>query len=292
MSRKLLLTGASGFLGWQVVKANPGWDIVGLVHTRQAQGITNIQTDLTDLTQLRQILETEQPDAILHLAAESDVNKCQQYPDDTARLNVAPCEVLATYAAAQGIPLVYTSTDMVFDGVVAHYVETDRPSPINVYGSQKLAGEERIKALHPKACICRMPLMFGEDGTPSPRFLKPFLNWQPSMGSLTLFDDEYRSIAGGFSAARGLWLAIEQKWAGIYHMGGPQKLSRYDFGQLVNTIYGFNISIKPGKQSDVQMLAPRPADLELNSTKAFGAGYQPLLVEHEMQLMQAGKLYA
>lgn len=292
MSKKLLLTGASGFLGWNVIKANPGWDIVGLVRNNPVVGIATKQADLADTEQLKAVLAAIAPDAIMHLAAQSDVNKCQQEPELAAETNVAPIEILATYARQHAIPLVYTSTDMVFDGENAPYAEESAAEPVNLYGSQKLEAEQQLLKFYPNGCVCRMPLMVGEGGAGVPRFLRAFENHDPEKGPLQFFEDEYRTVAGGYSAAKGLWLAIEKQWSGVWHLGGRDRISRFELGEMINRIFKYDYTLAGGSQKDVKMLAPRPADLTLDSNKAFAFGYDPLPVAKELELIKAGCLYS
>lgn len=280
MPRQLLLTGASGFLGWNIIQAKPSsWSITGVVnkHTTDLPVDRIIQLDLSDTAAITRRLKQESPDAIIHTAAISDANYCQQHPEESYRINVDATAQLAMLAASLDIPFIFTSTDLVFDGTKGNYSEDDKTNPLSAYGKQKVAAVKvLLEEIYLNACVCRMPLMFGDPGPHSKSFVQPFLQNLQGGKSINLFTDEYRTAVDGLSAARGLWMAVEQQWEGIWHLGGPDKLSRYEFGVLLAEIFQINRpAINAIRQKDLQMAAPRPADVSLNSQKAFKAGWLP-----------------
>lgn len=283
--KRLLLTGASGFLGWNVCQLPyTGWQIEGTVNQNPIPipGVNIHQLDLTDDKATRELFKQVAPDGVLHLAARSNANYCQQHPQETYKINVEATALLAELAAEQNIPFVFTSTDLVFDGRKGNYTEEDTPNPIMTYGEQKVLAEDKVRAIYPQAAICRMPLMFGDPGPAAGNFLTGFLNNIREGKAVKLFTDEYRTAVGGQSAAKGLLMALEH-FQGTYHMGGRDKLSRYQFGQLMQQIFDIDASlILPSLQAEVQMAAPRPPDVSLNSQKAFAAGYQPMGNEGEL----------
>ncbi|MGB5633366.1 MAG: sugar nucleotide-binding protein, partial [Waterburya sp.] len=100
---------------------------------------------------------------------------------------------------------------------------------------------------------------------------------------INLFTDEFRTPASATTASQGLLLAIEKPVRGILHLGGKDRISRYDFGLLLADILQLPTDlIKPGKQADIVMGAPRSPDTSLDSTKAFALGYQPLSLREEL----------
>ena len=129
------------------------------------------------------------------------------------------------------IPYVFTSTDLVFDGLNPPYKETDPVSPVNLYGEQKVMAERGILVRYPVAAICRMPLMFGVATPPATSFMQPFMQTLREGKELSLFTDEFRTPVSGKTAAQGLLLALAI--SGIIHLGGKERVSRYDFGRLL-----------------------------------------------------------
>ncbi|GAB5559825.1 MAG: SDR family oxidoreductase [Synoicihabitans sp.] len=286
---RLLVTGASGFVGWNLCQAAvaEGWQVFGtvLTHPIELEGVDLRKIDLRDHTALAALLAQIQPDAVIHTAAAKDPNFCQANPDASHRINVDASVNLAALCADLNIPFVFTSTDMVFDGNAAPYSEACPVSPIHVYGHQKVLAEDRILARHPSATICRLPLMFGNAGPVAQSFLQPMVEQLKSGATVNLFTDEYRTPISGQVAAEGLLLATRATH-GILHLGGSERISRYEFGRLVVATFNLsNARLNPCLQRDIKMAAPRPPDLSLNSTKANQLGFTPPSLAHQLETL-------
>ena len=283
---KILITGASGFLGWNLCQqAKSNWQVYG---TYFSQAVTIPQTslskiDLRDYQQLKQLFNSIKPDAVIHTAAASKPNFCQTNPEESYSINVTASLNIARLCAERNILFAFTSTDLVFDGENPPYKESDPVSPICYYGEQKLTAEQEILKIYPATAICRMPLMFGLPSPVANSFLQGFITSLQAGKELNLFVDEFRTPASATTAAKGLLLAIEKRVSGILHLGGKERISRYNFGLLLAEILDCDLSlIKPGKQKDVVMAAPRSPDTSLDSSKAFAIGYQPQSIEKEL----------
>lgn len=284
--KKLLITGASGFLGWNLCRAAASdWRVFGttFTHPLEFSGAIIQKIDLRDYTALKALLDQIQPDGVIHTAAAKDPNFCQGQPTASHQINVDVSVNLAGLCADRGIPFVFTSTDMVFDGTSAPYSETSPVSPINIYGEQKVLAEKRILARSPQAAICRLPLMFGVPGPVAQSFLQPLIDQLKSGATVNLFTDEYRTPIGGQAAASGLLLALKSAH-GILNLGGPERISRFEFGRLV--VDTFNLTganINACLQRDVVMAAPRPPDLSLNSARANQLGFAPPSIAKQLE---------
>jgi len=282
---KLLVTGASGFLGWNLCQiAQSAWEVYGTTWTNSIQipGITTIKLDLRNVEQFTQSFNEIQPDAVIHLAAASKPNYCQTHPDESYQMNVTVSAEIAAWCGEAEIPLVFTSTDLVFDGLNAPYHEGDRVSPICVYGEHKAIAEQKVLQRHPKAVVCRMPLMFGAASPTAGSFLQGFLEALKQGKTLGLFTDEYRSVTSAKTASEGLLLALEQT-SGLLHLGGKESISRYDFGLIMAEVFDFPKDlIQPCQQQDVVMSAPRPPNVTLDSSRAYGLGYKPRSLPQEL----------
>jgi len=282
--KKLLLTGASGFLGYYICKAaTQNWEVQGIIHHAQFDfyGITLHRQNLTDAIALKNLFSKIKPDAVIHTAAISDANYCQQHVQESYEINVIATQTLAELCAEANIPFVFTSSDLVFDGKKGDYIETDAVNPLSKYGEQKAEVENLVLKIYPKTAVCRMPLMIGDGGGKG--YLNTFLTKAKKGEQFKLFTDEFRSPLGGMSAAQGLLLAVEN-FKGIYHLGGKEKLSRFQLGEKIAQAFGISTSqLLPTKQSELRMAASRPADVSLNSTKAFQAGFIPFLIQDELR---------
>ena len=284
---RILITGASGFLGWNLCQqAQQKWQVYGtfLTHPVSMPQINLIKVDLCDEQELKKLFVTVKPDAVIHTAAASQPNFCQTNPEESHHINVIASVNIAKLCAAAKIPCIFTSTDLVFDGTKPNYLETDPVSPICIYGEQKVIAEQSMLEAYPKTAICRMPLMFDLPSPVSNSFMQGMVSKLRSHEELNLFSDEFRTPASAQTAASGLLLAIDKKVNGIIHLGGIERISRYEFGLLLARVMGItDAKIKPGSQKDVVMPAPRSPDTSLDSGKAFALGYQPKSIEEELQ---------
>ncbi|WP_310422080.1 NAD(P)-dependent oxidoreductase [Chamaesiphon sp. VAR_48_metabat_135_sub] len=287
---KILITGASGFLGWNLCQlARAEWEVYGTYY-QQSIEIPNVNIDRLDLTSL-DLLKAEidriAPDAIIHTAAASKPNFCQQYPELSYQINVSASQLLAKICADAKIPFVFTSTDLVFDGTKPPYLETDPVSPINIYGEQKVAAECDILTTYDRATVCRMPLMFGMAPPTATSFIQPWIKALYSQQKLGLFIDEFRTPVSARTAAQGLLMMLQSSTSGIINLGGKERISRYDFGKLLAEVFEFDLAlVSPIYQQDLVMAAPRAADVSLDSTKAISLGYGLPPLRQELELIK------
>ncbi|MFC1823385.1 SDR family oxidoreductase [Thermodesulfobacteriota bacterium] len=284
--KTLLITGASGFLGWHVCRAaSKNWNVWGTSFSKQlkADDFKVLKIDLTDFKALKQLFRTVTPDGVIHTAAASDPEFCEVNPEETQKLNVDATVNIAGLCCDHDLPFVFTSSDLVFGGQNAPYKETDPVGPVSIYGEQKVAAENGILDRYPIAAVCRLPLMFGSAGPTSSSFIQPMLEAMKVGRPLNLFLDEFRTPTSVKAATAGLFLALERV-KGIIHLGGKESLSRYDFGRLLARIFKMDhTKLIPCRQDDIKTIAPRPADVSLDSRKAFALGFNPSPLASELK---------
>jgi dTDP-4-dehydrorhamnose reductase len=293
--KKLLLTGASGFLGWNICReAYKSWEIFGTVFTHpvKSRGVKIVQTDLTRYREFKKLFREIGPDAVIHTAALSSPDYCQQHKAETCKINVDVPVNIAGLCADSDVPFVFTSSDLVFDGLNAPYREDDPVCPINVYGEQKVHAEQGIMKRYPGAAVCRMPLMFGDPGPAASSFFQTMLAAFRKGRELRLFQDEYRTPVSGRTAAQGLFIAME-KMKGLIHLGGTERISRYNFGLLMMGLLGTrNARLIRCRQKDITTGAPRPPDISLDSSKAYSMGFKPLPLKCQLEELLLKKITA
>ena len=276
--KRLLFTGISGFLGWHFSRLPlPEWEVHGIVHTHPVRypGITIHTVDITDKQMVTALVDAIQPDTIVHAAAYSSPNACEQTPGHSYRVNVESTIHIATVCFQRNIPLLFTSTDLVFDGDHAPYTEADEPRPINSYGKHKREAEQEILQRCPQGLVVRLPLMFGDPGPVATNFFAEMRSSLMYDHPLHLFHDEFRSMIHGAVAVGGM-MTLLGKASGIYHLGGRERVSRYQFGQLLAKFLGKNSDfLNPVTQNSVQMPAARPRDVTLDSSTAYSLGFDP-----------------
>lgn len=288
--KKLLVTGASGFLGWHLCSlAKQNWEVYG-TYSKNAialDRVTLLKVDLTDYQALKQLFLDIKPAAVIHTAAQSKPNFCQEHPNESYQINVTASLNIARLCSDRVIPCVFTSTDLVFDGLNPPYRECDRVSPISYYGEQKVLAEQGMLQCYPKTAICRMPLMFGMNSPVASSFIQPFIKILKEGKKLSLFVDEFRTPVSGTTAARGLLLALEKQVEGLLHLGGKESISRYQFGCLMAEVLQLpQENIQTCLQKDVTMSAPRSPNVSLDSSKAFALGYSPLSLREELMAIK------
>ncbi len=289
--KKLLITGAGGFLGYHLIRAAAGkWDVYGVSRTTNYNPANALafSCDITNYIELGNFIEDLEPDAIIHAAAIADANFCEQNKEQSYAVNVEASKNVAGICADYNIPMVFTSTDLVFDGKKGMYTEGDEKNPLNTYGEQKSIAEEEILKIYPAATVARLPMMFGYSEASAANYLQKFLKQLKNNEAASLFYDEYRSVCGARNIAEGILQLMGEP--GVIHIAGKEKLSRYEFGLLAAKAFGLDESLLDKcSQKDVPMAAPRPADVSLDIRKALGLGYSPLSVADELRLVAASK---
>lgn len=273
-----MITGASGMLGYALCRqALAAYDVYGVCHKGHiaVDGVTPIRADLTDKVQLTDCFKQARPQAVIHAAALSQPNDCEQQPEVSEKINLRAVAEIAGLCRAAAIPLVFTSSDLVFNGQHPPYTEEDQVSPICLYGRHKANAEMALRENYPEATICRMPLMLGHAPETGSGFLGHMARCLQKSQELTLFTDEIRTPVDIDSAARGLFMALEKKGA-MFHLGGRLRMSRFSMGCLVADILkAEHALLKTVRIEDLPMPAPRSPDVSLSSEQAYALGYAP-----------------
>lgn len=255
MERPLVwITGAGGLIGSYLARsAPPVW---------RARPLARGDLDLLEFTALRRLFEKEKPAAIVHAAAISKNPACDADPALAARVNVqVPINLCAM---AEDIPFVLLSTDLVFDGRQGNYSETDQPNPLSVYAETKVRAE-RIVLNNPKHSVIRTSLNAGHSPTGDRAFNEEMRRAFAAGREMHLFVDEFRCPIPAELTARAIWEIIGQP--GLFHLCGPEKLSRYEIGQLIAANHPeLNPKIAPGTLRDYKG-SPRSPDTSMNCAK-------------------------
>ncbi len=219
------ITGAGGLIGGALVRAAasfaPGWQVRGLQRT---------ELDLTDVPAVRELFQRDKPGLLIHCAGLTKTRLCQQEPALARKLNVEVTARLAELAA--DIPLIFFSTDLVFDGGKGNYDETDSPNPLNIYAETKLAAE-RIVLANPRHTVIRTSLNGGASPTGDRGFNEEMRRaWQAGK-TLKLFTDEFRCPIPAAVTAQAVWSLAAKDQPGLYHLAGRERLSRWQIGRLL-----------------------------------------------------------
>jgi dTDP-4-dehydrorhamnose reductase len=276
--KEIIVTGASGFLGWNICNAaKDEWNVIGVggTHEMHDASFPALTVDLCDFAVMEKLFKKIRPVAVIHAAAAADPNYCQLHSKETKRINVEVSEHIARLSAQCGSACVFISTDLVFNGKNAPYSEASPVCPVSLYGEQKIEAEKRMTKANEDALICRMPLMFGDAPAHCRNHFSGLIDNIVKGNEVPLFIDEFRSMVSGRDAARGI-LHFMGTRRGVINLGGKVSISRYDFGKAVAKALGVGSPrLKSCLQKDVIMPAPRPANVSLDSSQAFSNGYDP-----------------
>lgn len=160
MAKRVLVTGASGLLGRELLKVfkAKGWQCLGLAYSRAGGELRKV--DIRSREEVAGVLREFQPRVVVHAAAERRPDVVEKHADATQALNVTATQTLADLCSQDGVFLIYISTDYVFDGSSPPYKPRDSPSPINAYGRSKLEGE-KVVLQHQDAAVLRVPVLYG-----------------------------------------------------------------------------------------------------------------------------------
>lgn len=266
-----LVTGASGQLGGYLLRALQGDPAVAQVDAISGQRLAldgparARGVDLGDLNALREVVADVRPTHIVHAGAMTAVSACHEQPEHAGRVNVEATRLLAGMSRELRARLVFTSTDMVFDGEHAPYDEGSEPAPLSVYGRTKAAAERAVAEFE-NVVIARVPLMYGFPLTDRPSTFRSQLAALRSGDSLRLFTDEFRTPVWLGDAARALVSLGRSEFVGLIHVPGPARLSRYELVERCAAVAGIEFAgAEAISRNDVPAAEPRAADLSLAS---------------------------
>ena len=255
---KVLVTGVNGQLGYDVVKE---LDKRG----HQAVGVDRESMDLTSTQQIKECIENVNPEAIIHCAAYTAVDAAEENEELCRRVNAIATKEIAEYARLLDIPMIYISTDYVFDGTKdGEYTEEDIPNPINVYGKTKYEGEIYVQELLEKYYIVRISWVFGENGN---NFIDTMLRLAKERDSLNVINDQVGSPTYTKDLAPLLVDMIETDKYGIYHATNEGYCTWYEFAKEILKIANIDIKVNPINTSEYPTKAIRPMNSKMNKNK-------------------------
>ena len=264
------MTGAGGLLGGRLATLlhADGFGVVGGRHAAGLPpGILETPLDLLDPGSVARALEATRPEAVLH-AAVLQADACEARPAEADALNHRATGSLARACRAGGLRLVVLSTDLVFAGDRPFVSEEHAARPIQTYGRTKLAGEDAALAAHPDAAVARVTLVVGRGHGPRGTASEAIAWALRAARPLRLFTDEYRTPVDPESVARGVALLLRGKATGRFHLGGPERVSRYELGLRVARALGLPTDgIEAARQAD-HVGPARPPDVSLDITRA------------------------
>lgn len=282
MSPRILLIGADGQLGWELRRT--------LLPCGEVVSADRAMLDLTDADAIRRVIRSRRPDIIVNAAAYTKVDQAETEPDLAMKVNAVAPGIIAEEAKRSHSALIHYSTDYVFSGSMARpYLEEDEPTPVNVYGATKLAGEKAIGAVNGAYLVLRTSWVFGARGK---NFLSTILKLAQEQELLSVVDDQIsvptwsRALAHATAeildhVARRSSSIVDgiANQRGIYHVCCEDPTSRFGFAKEMldeyergeNAPKAFRTNLVPISSTDYPTPAKRPRYSVLSPRKAADA---------------------
>ena len=255
---KVLVTGVNGQLGYDVVK-----ELEKRGH--QAVGVDRERMDLTSTQQIKECIENVNPEVIIHCAAYTAVDKAEDEEELCRRVNAIATKEIAEHAKKLDIPMIYISTDYVFDGTKdGEYTEEDIPNPINVYGKTKYEGEIYVQELLEKYYIVRISWVFGENGN---NFIDTMLRLAKDRDEINVINDQVGSPTYTKDLAPLLVDMIETEKYGVYHATNEGYCTWYEFAKEIFRIANVDIKVNPISTDMYLTKAKRPINSKMSKVK-------------------------
>ncbi len=255
---KVLVTGANGQLGYDVVKELQKQNI-------EYFGATRKDFDITDFKATEKFITDYMPDAIIHCAAYTAVDKAEDHKEQCYLVNAVATENIAQICKKINAKIIYISTDYVFDGTKNGFYEVDdKPNPINVYGRSKLLGEQAVKKILDKYFIVRISWVFGKHGN---NFVKTMLRLGKERKEINVVADQYGSPTYTADLAPLLVKMIETDKYGVYHATNEGVCSWAEFAEEIFRIAEINIKVNYITTDKYLTKAKRPMNSKLSKEK-------------------------
>ena len=263
----ILVTGSTGQLGSDVVKELLKRGYSTLSPNRS-------EFNLCSEDSIRNYILNSNCEAIVHCAAYTQVDKAEDEKDLCIKINATATKHIVKCAKILDIPMIYISTDYVFDGTKdGEYTENDETNPINIYGESKLAGEKYVQEILDKYYIVRTSWVFNINGK---NFIETMLRLSKANNQLSIVNDQIGSPTYTKDLSRLLVDMLETSKYGLYHATNEGYCSWYEFADTIFKLANINIDIKAINSNEYASSAKRPLNSKLSKDKLIEYGFKPL----------------
>ena len=266
---KVLLIGSNGQLGTDLVKAcqAAGDTVVPMTHA---------QLDVCSDRRVTEVLAEQKPDVVISTAAYHRVEECETQQARSFEVNTIAPMKLSLACNQVGATLVHFSTDYVFGGYPHNrpFVETDRPAPVNVYGTSKLAGEYLVSTYAERHFLLRVCGLYGTAGSSGKggNFVETMLKKAAAGDAIKVVADQVLTPTYTGDLAKAVRELIQTKEYGLYHLSSEGECSWYDFTRHIFKSAGIDVSLSPIKTSEFFSAVRRPAYSVLSKAKFRSLG--------------------
>ena len=252
---RILVTGANGQLGYDIVKELQKQNI-------ECYGATRQDFDIVDFEATKKFITNYMPDAVIHCAAYTAVDKAEDEQGLCYLVNASATENIAEICRKINAKMLYISTDYVFDGTKDGFYEVDdKPNPINVYGKTKLLGEQAVQRILDKYFIVRISWVVGEHGN---NFIKTMLRLGKERKEISVVADQYGSPTYTADLAPLLVEMIQTEKYGVYHVTNEGVCTWAEFAEEIFKIVGMDVKVKYIATTEYKTMAKRPLNSRLS----------------------------
>lgn len=264
--KRILICGSNGLLGQRLALMLSSQTDYEVLNTSQERSFVfddrlfdYTQLDITKKGDVKSLISSFHPTAILNAAAATNVDWCEVHREEAWKVNVVGVENLVEAARKVGARLVHISTDYVFDGNHGPYSEGDKPNPISYYGKAKLASENAVRIGGIPYTILRTIVLYGTGIGIKECFPLWVIRSLKAGNHIRCVDDQISNPTHVTDLAFATVKGFELNRDGIYHVCGKDCASRYDFALRVADVFGLDAGlIKRAKTADLKQEAPRP----------------------------------
>lgn len=259
------------------VKGQLGHDVMNELEKRGHTGI-GVDVDEMDITNeaaVEQVIHKEAPEAVIHCAAWTAVDAAEEHEEICRKVNATGTGYIAKVCQALDIPMLYLSTDYIFDGMGERPWEPDDPvtTPLNVYGQTKYEGEQLVEKYLDKYFIVRIAWVFGVNGK---NFIKTMLRLSETHDTISVVNDQIGSPTYTYDLARLLVDMITTDKYGRYHATNEGLCSWYEFAKEIFRQAGRDVKVIPVSTAEYGSQAKRPYNSRMNKDKLDAMGFQRL----------------
>ncbi len=294
LDQRVLVTGANGLLGQQLVRLLSEMADYDVLSTAREDGLLDADVscgytplDITEPSDIRRVFLDFAPGVVVNCAAMTEVDRCEEERETCWRVNVDAVEHLAKACKTQGARLIHVSTDFIFDGTTGPYAEEDRPHPVNFYGRSKLASENVVRQLGlQRWAIVRTVLVYGTGvGLGRTNIALWVLNELANGRPIRVVTDQVRSPTYAPDLAAGIERIIRQRRDGVFHLSGREIISVFEFARRLAEAFDLDVSlVGPTDGSAFRQRAPRPPRTGFVILKAeTELGYRPRTLEQAFE---------
>lgn len=272
MQSKVIIFGGGGQLGIELCREfeRRDWQVLKL--ERQT-------VDVTDSQGVEQAVGSADAELVINSAAYNQVDIAEKEPKAAFEANALAVRNIAMACRQAGAKLVHYSTDYVFDGTKgSSYVETDQTHPLGAYAVSKLAGELYAQAYLDDPLILRTSGVFGPGGmfTPRGNFVEVMLRMARNNQPIRVVMDHVASPTYAPALAKRTADMVEKKISGLFHMGGGEAISWYEYARIIFELAQLSPSLQPTDEREYRTAARRPKYSALSNEKVDAAGIEPM----------------